>query len=399
MKTELKIYTVEQICDGFEYNELEGKGLYGLAGQLTIQPEYQRNYIYADGKRDVAVIESVLKGYPLGLIYFNRNKDYQSPQTELEVLDGQQRITSLGRFIKNKFAVKINGLEQIFDGLNEGQQQKILQTKLLIYICEGEGEHAEEEIKEWFKTINIAGIPLNHQEELNAVFSGPFVTLCKAEFSNSQNANIQRWESYVKGPANRQQFLATALEWVSRNMDAKDKVSAYMSAHRRDEDISEIKTYFNTVIDWVDSKFDDVYDEMQGLNWGELYERFHSLPLNHTELSQKVRELMHDDFVGNRRGVFEYVLGGCQDTKLLNVRLFDKPTMRKVYQQQTDKAKAEGVSNCPYCAIGHDQNARRIWKLDEMDADHVTAWSKSGSTDIENCQMLCKTHNRAKGNR
>ena len=370
MKTELKIYTVEQICDGFEYNELEGKGLYGLAGQLTIQPEYQRNYIYADGKRDVAVIESVLKGYPLGLIYFNRNKDFKSPQTELEVLDGQQRITSLGRFIKNKFAVKINDLEQIFDGLNEGQQQKILQTKLLVYICEGEGEHAEEEIKEWFKTINIAGIPLNHQEELNAVFSGPFVTLCKAEFSNSQNANIQRWESYVKGPANRQQFLATALEWVS-----------------------------NTVIDWVDSKFDDVYNEMQGLNWGELYERFHSLPLNHTELSQKVRELMHDDFVGNRRGVFEYVLGGCHDTKLLNVRLFDKPTMRKVYQQQTDKAKAEGISNCPYCAIGHDQNARRIWKLEEMDADHVTAWSKGGSTDIENCQMLCKTHNRAKGNR
>ena len=139
MKTELKIYTVEQICDGFEYNELEGKGLYGLAGQLTIQPEYQRNYIYEDGKRDVAVIESVLKGYPLGLIYFNRNKDHSPTETELEVLDGQQRITSLGRFIKNKFAVKINGLEQIFDGLNEGLQRKINQTKLLVYICEGEG--------------------------------------------------------------------------------------------------------------------------------------------------------------------------------------------------------------------------------------------------------------------
>ena len=407
MKTELKIYTVEQICDGFEYNELEGKGLYGLAGQLTIQPEYQRNYIYADGKRDVAVIESVLKGYPLGLIYFNRNKDYKTPQTEFEVLDGQQRITSLGRFIKNKFAVKINGLEQIFDGLNEGMQQKIKQTKLLIYVCEGEGENAEEEIKEWFKTINIAGIPLNKQEELNAVFSGPFVSACKEEFSNSQNkSNIQRWESYVKGPANRQMFLATALEWVSNServspqtATAKDPVSAYMSKHRQDKNIEEIKTYFNTVIDWVDGKFDDVYDEMQGLNWGELYERFHHLPLNHSELSAKVYELMHDDFVGNHRGVFEYVLGGCQDTKLLNVRLFDKPTMRKVYQEQTDKAKAEGVSNCPYCAIGHDANRQRIWKLDEMDADHVTAWSKGGNTDIENCQMLCKTHNRAKGNR
>ena len=158
MKTELKIYTVEQICDGFEYNELEGKGLYGLAGQLTIQPEYQRNYIYADGKKDVAVIESVLKGYPLGLIYFNKVDG-----EHLEVLDGQQRITSLGRFLKNKFAVMINGMEQIFDGLDKGKQQKILQTKLLVYVCEGEGEHAEEEIKEWFKTINIAGIPLNHQ--------------------------------------------------------------------------------------------------------------------------------------------------------------------------------------------------------------------------------------------
>ncbi len=390
MKTEFRTFTVEEICDGFEYNELEGKGLYGLAGKLTIQPEYQRNYIYADGKKDVAVIESVLKGYPLGLIYFNKVEDGR-----LEVLDGQQRITSLGRFLKNKFAVKINDLEQIFDGLNEGQQQKILKTKLLVYICEGEGEHAEEEIKEWFKTINIAGIPLNHQEELNAIYSGPFVTLCKAEFSNSQNANIQKWESYVKGPANRQQFLATALEWVS-----KGNVDGYMSAHRRDENINEIKTYFNTVIDWVDSKFDDVYDEMQGLNWGELYERFHHLPLNHSELSAKVNELMHDDYIENHRGVFEYVLGGCSETKLLNVRFFkDKAMLRKVYQQQTDKAKAEGTSNCPYCAIGHDQNAHRIWKLEEMDADHVTAWSKGGSTDITNCQMLCKTHNRSKGNR
>ncbi len=389
MKTTLETYTVKQICDGFEYNELEGKGLYGLAGQLTIQPEYQRNYIYADGKKDVAVIESVLKGYPLGLLYFNKVEDRR-----LEVLDGQQRITSLGRFIKNKFAVQQNGMEQIFDGLNKEKQQKLLNTELLVYICEGEGDNAEEEIKEWFKTINIAGIPLNKQEELNAVYSGKFVTLCKAEFSNSQNANIQKWESYVKGPANRQQFLATALEWVS-----KGNVDGYMSAHRHDENINEIKTYFNTVIDWVDSKFDDVYNEMQGLNWGELYERFHNQPLNHAKLSQEVRELIQDDYVTNRKGIFEYVLGGCLDTKLLNIRLFDKTTMRKVYQQQTEKAKIQKVSNCPYCAIGHDANFQRIWKQEEMDADHVAAWSKGGSTDIKNCQMLCKTHNRAKGNK
>lgn len=388
MKTRFKKYKVSDICDGFEYNELEGKGLYGLAGKLTIQPEYQRNYIYADGKRDVAVIKSVLKGYPLGVIYFNKVEDGR-----LEVLDGQQRITSLGRFVKNKFAVKINGLEQIFDSLNQEAQDKILNTKLLAYICEGEGDNAESEIKEWFKTINIAGVPLNAQEELNAVYSGPFVTLCKAEFSNSQNANIQKWQSFIKGAVNRQDFLATALEWVS-----KGNVDGYMSQHRHDDNINEIKTYFNTVIDWVNSKFDDIYPEMCGLNWGELYERFHNNAYNHSELSEQVRTLMADEFVTNRRGIFEYVLGGGIDSKLLKVRLFDKATMRSVFEQQTKQAKVKGTSNCPYCAIGHDINRQRIWELKEMDADHVTAWSKGGETSKENCQMLCKMHNRSKGN-
>lgn len=389
MKTTFETFTVGQICDGFDYNEYEGKGIYGLSGRLTIQPEYQRNYIYADGKRDVAVIQSVLKGYPLGLIYFNKTEDGR-----YEVLDGQQRITSLGRFVKNRLDVKINGVEQKFSGIDDSLKQKILNTKLLVYICEGEGDNPEGEIKDWFTTINIVGIPLNRQEELNAIFSGTFITLCKAEFSNSKNSNIQKWESYIKGPANRQMFLATALEWVS-----KGNVEGYLTTHRRDDNINEIKTYFNTVIDWVDNLFDETYPEMQGLNWGELYELYHANPYDHTELSSKVKKLMNDDYVSNKRGIFEYVLGGCKDPKLLNVRLFDKPTMRKVYDAQTQMAKEKGISNCPYCAIGHEANAKRIWKLDEMDADHVTAWSKGGSTDIKNCQMLCKTHNRAKGNR
>ena len=166
--------TIQDICKGFVYNEYEGKGLFGLSGTLTIQPEYQRNYIYADGKKDVAVITSLLKGYPLGLIYFNKLND-----AAFEVLDGQQRITSFGRYVTNKFAVKDeNGMEQYFSGIAADKQAKILQTKLLIYECEGE----ESEIKEWFKTINIAGVPLNNQELLNAVYSGPFVNLGKEEF-------------------------------------------------------------------------------------------------------------------------------------------------------------------------------------------------------------------------
>lgn len=178
MEAKLKTtITIRDICEGFVYNELEGKGLFGLSGKLTIQPEYQRNYIYADGKKDVAVIESVLKGYPLGLIYFNKIDD-----SALEVLDGQQRITSIGRFVTNKFAIKDeNDMEQYFSGIAGDKQQKIMETPLLIYECEG----TESEIKEWFKTINIAGVPLNDQELLNAVFSGPFVTLGKSEFSNS----------------------------------------------------------------------------------------------------------------------------------------------------------------------------------------------------------------------
>ena len=172
MKTTLKTdITIKDICDGFVYNELEGRGLYGLSGKLTIQPEYQRNYIYADGKRDVAVIESILSGYPLGLIYFN-----QAGKDKYEVLDGQQRITSFGRFVTNKFAVKDqNGMEQYFSGLDEEIQKKILEYPLTIYICKGE----EKEIKSWFKTINIVGIPLNEQELLNAIYSGPFVTAAK----------------------------------------------------------------------------------------------------------------------------------------------------------------------------------------------------------------------------
>ena len=245
--------TVADICDGFVYNQLEGKGLYGLGGKLTIQPEYQRNYIYADrgGKKEAAVIHSLLKGYPLGLIYFNK-----VAEDKFEVLDGQQRITSIGRFVTNKFAIMDNGNPKNFDSLPADQRAKILESKLLIYECEG----TETEIKQWFETINIAGVPLNSQELLNAIYSGPFVTLAKAVFSNSQNANIQKWSAYIKGSANRQDFLERALDWVS-----KGDIGGYMSSHRTDGNINELEAYFNGVIDWVSSVFRDVEKEMQGL--------------------------------------------------------------------------------------------------------------------------------------
>jgi Protein of unknown function DUF262/HNH endonuclease len=387
MKTTLKNdITIKEVCDGFVYNELEGKGLFGLSGKLTIQPEYQRNYIYADGKRDVAVIDSILKGYPIGLIYFN-----QVDSDKFEVLDGQQRITSIGRFLTGKFAVKDkNGHEQYYSGMATSQQDQIMNAKLLVYLCKGD----EPEIKDWFKTINIAGVPLTEQEILNAVYSGPFVTLARGEFSNSQNANIQKWAAYIAGDIKRQAYLERALDWVSGGA-----IDNYMSKHRNEKNITELKRHFNNVIDWASTIFTDVESEMRGLEWNRLYETYNETKYTAATVSASIQKLYADGFVKNRKGIFEYILGGEVETKLLEIRIFDDSTKRSVFEAQTAKAKKKSVSNCPHCAIGHGSNNNKIWTLADMDADHVTAWSKGGVTDSKNCQMLCKTHNRAKGNR
>ena len=388
MKTELKHYTVEEVLKGFVYNELEGKGLFGLDGRLVIQPEYQRNYIYNDGKRDVAVIDSMLKGYPLGLIYFN-----VEGQT-LEVLDGQQRITSFGRFVTSKFAIKIDGKEQTFSSLPKDSQRKILDTRLDIYECEG----TEDEIKAWFQTINIAGVPLNKQELLNSIYSGPFVTRAKAEYSNSNNANMLKWQSYVNGDPKRQQVLAEALDWVASSQGKT--IDAYLAQHRHDQQIVELKNYFTSVIDWIAGVFMRPPDkEMRGLEWGRLYEEHHGTSYSAAKIEDRVNELRADPAVNSNKGIYEYMLGCETQPQLLDIRLFEAKDKRVAYEQQTQKAKAAGESNCPLCALGGDNNKARIYKQSEMEADHVTAWSKGGSTSLSNLTMLCVTHNRAKGNR
>ena len=172
-----------------------------------------------------------------------------------------------------------------------------------------------------------------------------------------------------------------------------------MSAHRHDNDITELKSYFNSVIDWVDAVFLDTEKEMCGLEWGRLYETYHNNSYNPQEISKRLHELYSDFYVKNKKDIYEYLLGGEQDKKLLDIRIFDEPTKKTVYDRQTDDAKAKGISNCPHCVLGNAANAKKIWQISEMDADHVTAWSNGGSTDISNCQLLCKTHNRAKGNR
>ena len=387
--TLIQSWTVGDICKGFQYNEYEGKGLYGLSGKLTIQPEYQRHYLYAEngGKREVDVIRSVLSGYPLGLLYFTK-----IGEDRYEVLDGQHRITALGRFLTEKFAwIDGDGRPWYFTAMDKDLQAKILGTTLLVYVCEG----SEKDIKDWFRTINITGLPLNAQEILNAVYSGPFVSAAKEEFSNTNNGQMVKWSHYVAGSPKRQDYLATALEWVSRG-----HAEEYLAQHRYDDSIKEMKAYFTSVIDWVTGVFDFAPEkEMCGLPWGELYEKYHKNAYDPAVVAATVKRLYEDFFVKEKKGIFEYILGGCQEPRPLNVRLFDEPTKKAVYAEQTAQAEEKGISNCPYCAIGHDANRTRIWKLAEMDADHVTAWSKGGNTDVGNCQMLCRMHNRAKGNR
>ena len=388
MKTILHTdWTVGDVCKGFVFDKQEGKGLFGLDGQLVIQPEYQRNYIYGDGKRDVAVVESLLKNYPLGLIYFVKNADGM-----YEVLDGQQRITSFARYVNQSwpFAVEIDGKPRYFDSLDVDQQKLIFNAPLTIYVCEGEPS----EIQAWFETINIAGVPLVKQELRNAAYHGPFVTLAREVFSNTGNANMNRWQTYVSGDPKRQAILETALEWVSDG-----HIDDYMAKHRYDTNIDELKNYFDTVIDWVDSVFEYTGSEMCGRDWGRLYRKYHKNAYSKDKVAERVDALFDDSQVSDKKGIFEYVLGGEVDSRLLNIRVFDKKTIKAVYRKQTAEAEARGVSNCPLCAIGHDANMKRIYKESEMDADHVTAWSKGGATDEANCQMLCKTHNRAKGNR
>lgn len=402
MRTQLQRYSVADVVTGFTYNELEGRGLFGLGGRLVIQPEYQRHYIYGDGKKDVAVIDSLLKGYPLGLIYFNvvdaatdpaQPAQAASSAPPLEVLDGQQRITSIGRFVTGKFAIRVDGKEQTFSSLPVEMQQELRDTELLVYECHG----TEKEIKDWFQTINIAGVPLNEQELLNAIYSGPFVTAAKAVFSNSQNANMQKWAAYVRGDPKRQEILAVALSWVAASQGKS--VDAYLASHRPSSDISALRTYFTTVIDWVSGVFIRSPDkEMRGLEWGRLYEEYHAYSYDAAALDEAIEELRSESAVTRLRGIYEYLLSGRTKPQLLVIRLFDQKTKTAGYQRQTKKAKELGTSNCPLCAVGDNVNKTRIYRPEEMEADHVTAWSRGGATDLDNLELLCIQHNRSKGN-
>ena len=347
MKTDLKHYTVEQVLDGFVYNELEGKGLFGLAGKLVIQPEYQRHYIYGDGKRDVAVIDSLLKGYPLGLIYFNVER-----RDRLEVLDGQQRITSFGRFVTGKFAIKVDGKEQTFSSLSKDQQQKILDTRLAHLRMPGhrdgdqgvvpDDQHRRRPAERAGAAQRDLLRPVRHQGE------GRVQQLQQRE--HAEVALLRQGRPEAAGdPGGR--------AGLGRRPRRASSIDAYLAQHRQDTDITGLKTYFTSVIDWVGSVFIRPPDkEMRGLEWGRLYEPYHSNSYNAAAARRRRRRSSAaDPAVKNAKGIYEYLLGGAGRHQAARRSGCSTTTTKSAaYEQQTQAAKATGVSNCPLCAHGTD---------------------------------------------
>ncbi|WKK67513.1 GmrSD restriction endonuclease domain-containing protein [Lutimonas zeaxanthinifaciens] len=389
MKIDLKPISIRDLIKN--YADRAEEGIVGYDGKLNIRPAYQREYVYKNEQRD-EVIRTVMRGYPstsfpLNVMYWAKTDD-----NKFELIDGQQRTISLCQYAHGEFSIIMDGLPKSFGNLSPEKRDYFLDYELQVYVCEG----IPEQRLEWFSIINIAGEPLKPQELLNANYTGPWLSSAKRYFMKSNSVAYSLANKYITIEANqsRGKGLETALKWIS-----SDNVKKYMADHQHDKNADELWFHFKNVIEWVQRNFKDYYSEMKGVNWGKLYDNYKNQYYEPERISEEVQKLDNDPYVTDNKGIFEYVLGGSVDTKLLNIRVFDPITRKTKYKEQTDLAKSTGKSNCPHCAIGHSANKNKIWSFKEMDADHVTAWSKGGATNIENCEMLCKTHNRAKGNR
>ncbi|HVX69982.1 MAG TPA: DUF262 domain-containing protein [Mycobacteriales bacterium] len=378
---------VRDLVKGYEDNDELGVRAYG--GKLDVRPPYQREFVYKDKQRD-AVIVTLRRDFPLNVMYWAVNAKGGKPDGTFEIIDGQQRTISICQYVEGDFSIEIDGHQMAFHNLQGDQQEQILDYELMVYLCDG----TDSDKLDWFKTINIAGEKLTDQELRNAVYHGPWVSAAKKYFSKTGCPAYQIASDYMSGSPIRQDYLETAIEWINDG-----KVDEYMRDHQADADANELWLYFKGVIDWVEATFPKKRKQMSSVKWGPLYEQYKGTIVDPTKLEDRVAKYMGDVQVKNKRGIYEFVLGGEADTKLLEVRVFDDRTKLAAYGEQTKKAESSGVSNCPACAGGTNNNATRIYELDEMDADHVTAWSKGGASDLSNCEMLCIFHNRSKGNR
>lgn len=368
MKIEPRQITVRDLHAGFK--DSDEAGVVGFGSLLDIRPPYQREFVYRDEQRD-KVIDTVRKGYPLNVMYWATKNGSPSGEPQFEVLDGQQRTLSICKYVSGDFSIGA----RYFHTLPIGQQNQILDYELTVYVCEG----PESEKLEWFRTINIAGAKLTNQELLNAVYTGPWLTDARKHFSKTGCPAVLLGADYVDGVAIRQEILELALNWIS-----EDQPADYMAKHQKDPTAIELWNYFNSVINWVKATFAVKRKEMKLVDWGALYRVHKADKLDPKALESQVEDLMLDDEVTKKFGIYDYVLN--RNERHLSLRAFSEKVKREAYTKQ------KGI-----CASKACQNAGRLFKFDEMEADHIDPWHAGGRSILVNCQMLCKACNRRKG--
>lgn len=405
VKDKTKGFTIRDLVEGYLKDSDDGSttdSIYGFDGKLNIRPSYQRNSVYNNDKRN-AVIQTVLEECPLNTIYWVDKED-----GTFEVLDGQQRILSICKYIVGEFAVDSDvfptDLPQDFQNLETNMHniaEQILDYELEIYICSGT---PSEKLK-WFHRINTSGEPLNDQEMRNSSYTGKWLSDAKARFSSKNgrgvvladmNPNNDKDEPLLTGSWNRQEYLETALLWAARHEGCTDKdaIEQYMLKHRGDEDASELWQYFSQVLEWVRSKFVSYNKALKGMDWGAIYEAYQNgdydgniIKKSASEINDEIVKLIGDDEVTTRmKGIYQYIIFG--DGKYLQIREFDEKTARATYEKQHHQ--------CPYCIR---EGNMKEYAFKEMHADHIKPWSKGGKTNDDNCQMLCSAHNESKGSR
>lgn len=373
LKIDEKKVTVGEIVKGYINNDEQG--VRGYDGLLDIRPPYQREFIYNE-KEQQAVIATVLNGYPLNVMYWvKRSDDAECPY---EVMDGQQRTLSLCEYVAGKFAYDFKN----FFNQPEDIRKRILNYPLTIYVCEGE---ASEKL-EWFKTINIAGKPLNDQEIHNAIYAGPFVSDAKRHFSKTNCGAYRLGKDLVNGSTIRQDFLKKALEWMADHETRNGKTQTlvgYMAEHQHDPNANNLWSYFQNVLNWAITNFNmkKFRKIMKCLDWAKYYDIYHEQTLDVKGMEQKISELVGDDEIQKQQGIIPYVLTG--DEHYLDLRAFPDKIKLAVWEMQQHK--------CAVCGNEFD--------IALMEGDHITPWKDGGRTTIENCQMLCRECNRRKGSK
>lgn len=360
MEIKLHKITVRDLTAGYADNAEQGVKAYG--GKLDVRPPYQREFVYGDKQR-AAVIDTLTQGFPLNVMYWATRDD-----GTFEIIDGQQRTISICQYVNGDFAY----LFKYFHNLQEDEKEQILNYELQVYICSG----TDSEKLKWFETINIAGEKLTEQELRNAVYAGSWVSDAKRYFSKSNCAAYGLASKYVNGSPIRQDYLETAIRWIS-----KGNIEVYMGNHQHDPNAVALWNHFSSVINWVKAIFPKYRKEMKGVDWGTLYEKFKEQSLDATALEEKVTKLMMDSDVQKKSGIYAYVLDG--DEHHLGIRAFDDNTKREVYERQ------QGI--CKICG--------KHFEIEQMEADHITPWKEGGRTIADNCQMLCRECNRRKGGR